>query len=140
MPTAVRDRFPLSGRSLVARLFAMSALCAACWIAVFDLVINRNGTVMTYLLTDSSSTVKWLMGLMPDALGVRVANAMGYRFNVAAYEAPWQFYVISIGIEWLLLTILIYVVVTIARGLRRLGGSRSGDGARLREDGSRSGS
>ncbi len=103
----------------------VAAVCAACVIVALDALVAWDGAVITYLVTESPPIVKWAMARTPAALGVRAANAAGYRFDVAGYEAPWQFYVISIGVEWLLLTILIYFCLMIVQRLRRRDSARS---------------
>jgi hypothetical protein len=71
------------------------------------------GALTSYLADDAPKVVQWLYW-SPRVLGVRVANALGYRFDHVAYSAPWQFdaivYAVSVpmtaGGVWLVLWLL----------------------------------
>jgi hypothetical protein len=53
-----------------------------------------------------------------------VAYSLGYRFDVAAYQASWQFYAVSVLVELVVLTVCFFALLAGIHLLRRRKGIR----------------
>jgi len=82
------------------------------------LIADRDGKVTRYLAVEAPTWLRALHAFRPQALGVRLSNLLGYRFDVAGYHAPWQFWVVSWAVDLLLTALGVWLILLLYRAWR----------------------
>ena|ERR1035441_3171361 len=89
--------------------------------AAFEVVYAAadSGAALTlWFVTDAPPLVQRLHAWRPLALGVRLTNRLGYRFDYASFGAPWQFDAIARSAGFLITFAMVLLALRLWFSLR----------------------